>query len=635
MNKRLLLFASLLLVGLTQSLAQQTGSFNTQIQFDTAQRNLAVYVPTNYDPAQSYSLLIGLHGLGDNSNNYRNALINGLSLNTFIPNTIIVCPDGGSDPNRDFYTPLGDEFIIDSAINWAAANYNIDQNQIVLQGFSLGARSALQFGLDYPSRFMGLMLHTPAIQGTKDAVNWYNVWNYANASQIPVTITHGGNDILYTAPIDSAFERLVQNNGKVRYLLFPTMGHTIPAISNVPDYIDWFNDAPPAGRDISVVRLYAPSRNCDPQVPLSVLIQNQAADPVTSVTFEITAGTNTSTYTWTGNLQSWESDTVVLPSVIPIPGGQTVSVTATEVNGIAGDLVTANNQRSFGFEYTDQPVNAPLTQDFESPNYPPPGWHVISSGDTASAYTHDNLVGSQGSSSSIFAFNGIFIFDNWTRREQLISPVVNMQQLVNPALHFDVAFNYLRYTPPYFTDTVDFADTLEVYVSTDCGDTYQLIYKKGGADLATIAQPILNPLSINAGIFLPTANDWRTEVISLTQFMNSPQLQVKFDYISGLGGSFNIDNIIISNNLSVKEQPKPAFNIYPNPASEVVKLEWQNENVSQIEVIDITGRQVMSTSVEPNLRNMHLNVSSLIPGYYLLKIHTKNGLLTEKVLIQR
>ena len=125
MKKHLLILLGLCLAQ-TFATAQQTGSFDDNINFNSQPRALSNFVPTNYDPAQSYRLVIALHGAGDNSNNYRDALVNGLSFEAAFPNTILICPDGGTDPTKDFYTPAGDEGVIQAAIDYATANYNIN-----------------------------------------------------------------------------------------------------------------------------------------------------------------------------------------------------------------------------------------------------------------------------------------------------------------------------------------------------------------------------------------------------------------------------------------------------------------------------------------------------------------------------
>jgi poly(3-hydroxybutyrate) depolymerase len=110
--KQTLLLLALLAIFSTRSQAQKTGSFTDTVLFNGGDRILSCYVPPAYDSTVKYQLMVCLHGMGDNSNNYRNALISSLNWKTVFPFTIFICPSGGSDANGDFSTPPGDEEII-------------------------------------------------------------------------------------------------------------------------------------------------------------------------------------------------------------------------------------------------------------------------------------------------------------------------------------------------------------------------------------------------------------------------------------------------------------------------------------------------------------------------------------------
>jgi len=141
MKKSILLLLAFI-VGFT-GYSQQTGSFSTSIDFNGGTRTISVFVPNDYDENNSYQLMIGLHGMGDGGNNYKSALLNSLDFQDVFPNTILICPNGNLQENGMFYSSNNGEYIIDSALSYAQTHYNIDNNEIILQGFSLGAESAL------------------------------------------------------------------------------------------------------------------------------------------------------------------------------------------------------------------------------------------------------------------------------------------------------------------------------------------------------------------------------------------------------------------------------------------------------------------------------------------------------------
>ena len=84
--------------------------------------------------------------------------------------------------------------------------------------------------------------------------------------------------------------------------------------------------------------------------------------------------------------------------------------------------------------------------------------------------------------------------------------------------------------------------------------------------------------------------------------------------------------------LSTNEQLASKFNLYPNPATNVVNI-TNNENmlVNQITVYDITGKQ-LSTQNFNNEVQIQLNVENLASGTYMLHLQTNEGLAVKKLV---
>lgn len=621
--------------GLSQSAgAQTTGSFDTDITFMAQARKLSVYVPTNYNPANSYRLMICLHGLGDNSINYRNALISSLSWNTYFANTIFVCPDGGSDRNKDFYMPAGDEAIVQESINYAKANYNIDASNVMLQGFSLGGKSAFKYATTHPTAFKGLLLNTPAIQGVKDAVRPVTDGglDYAAAKQIPVYITHGGQDILYGAPIDSFYRNLVLNDYKTRLIRIPSMAHSIPAFANVPDMNTYLDAPTPAGTDAEAVEVVVPSHTCDAQVAAKVLVRNAAATAITSIDLKYTLNGAIATHTWTGNIGAYEHAFITMPNAATTAGDNTYTVEITAVNGSADP--STNNTQAAQFVREQKGLALPVTEGFEGNIFPPAGWVNRAAGDVYSTWTDDDQSKKSGKK-SMNAFNTIMVFDNAGRKEELESPMLDLSSIQNPFISFDVAFNYHKYTKAIWGIDSTFADTLEVLISTDCGSTYTSLYKKGGADLATWPTPITDPTSIQASYTAPKNENWRNEIISLRSYAQNKEAIVMFRYTSAMGGCINIDNISFTDKvMKVDEAKTTKMKLYPNPATNNVNVTAE-ANITDVTVTDISGKKMMTVANDNNGNQVSVNTASLPDGLYLFQIKTAQGIGIEKVMIRR
>ncbi|MFI5201202.1 MAG: T9SS type A sorting domain-containing protein [Candidatus Kapaibacterium sp.] len=633
----LILGSSLLFSSFATQASTRTGSFDTTITFIGKTRLLSCYVPTKYNDTNKYRLMVCLHGLGDNSANYRNALISSLGWATDFPNTIFVCPEAAATTD-DFYQFAGDETIVDTCIKFAMANYHIDSSDVILQGFSLGGRAALRYGLDNYRKFKALLLNTPAIQGVKNALNGQPsyLYTYANASRIPIYITHGVQDVFYEPPIDSAIKQMVLNDGIVRYTDVPNIAHTIPSFSKMSDALQFFNAPAHVGNDVELFELDAPARVFSPSIPSQALIQNVGNDTVALVSFQVAQGTMSSSYLWTGLLLPFQHAMVTLPAPFVESGSleNLLDVRIDSINGSA-DTIASNNEKLDTFQLISQGSALPFSEGFEESEFPPPGWLLQLAGDIQSPWFQDTV--RQSGAFSAGAFNSIFYFDNSGRAEGLLSPVLDLTSTPNPQLSFDIAYNYDRYTPPYTTGgTVDLTDTLEILISTDGGVTYSSLFRKAGAELATFAAPIHNPSSAQAVIITPQDSNWRHYTIDLTPYSSAPEAFLKFNYISGLGGSIYIDNVNVGLPLAVQASAPISYHVFPNPASDRVTIVGDAVSKVQVAMLDVAGREVLSSEgMTDGSGSFVLDTHHLIAGVYLVRVNIGQHSTTMKLVIQR
>ena len=70
-----------------------------------------------------------------------------------------------------------------------------------------------------------------------------------------------------------------------------------------------------------------------------------------------------------------------------------------------------------------------------------------------------------------------------------------------------------------------------------------------------------------------------------------------------------------------------AFKLYPNPVGDVLNIS-NLEDVNRIEILDVSGRLVLSRDVETN--RVSINTSELTNGMYIVSYHTSNGIQTSK-----
>lgn len=84
--------------------------------------------------------------------------------------------------------------------------------------------------------------------------------------------------------------------------------------------------------------------------------------------------------------------------------------------------------------------------------------------------------------------------------------------------------------------------------------------------------------------------------------------------------------------LGIEELFTAEFKMYPNPATDIVRLDLPQEITSgDITVMDYTGKAILTSSIDS--LNKSLDVSSLESGVYLLNFDTQQGRIARKLLI--
>jgi hypothetical protein len=123
-------------------------------------------------------------------------------------------------------------------------------------------------------------------------------------------------------------------------------------------------------------------------------------------------------------------------------------------------------------------------------------------------------------------------------------------------------------------------------------------------------------------------------------------------------GSFSLTPVNSYDNFTAKLQwagstggneiltEKQHFNVYPNPASDILTVSIENESVIRFEIIDKTGRQILKsdylnsdknnkTSIHACQTYFNIDISGLRTGLYILNIYTRsNKLLSKKVVVK-
>lgn len=196
------------------------------------------------------------------------------------------------------------------------------------------------------------------------------------------------------------------------------------------------------------------------------------------------------------------------------------------------------------------------------------------------------------------------------------SPYFNLKTVTSPKLRFDWA-----YSP---TSQNGLTDSVEVYIAEGCTENWMLLKRFYGNDFTSTSAP--------RSLFIPTADEWATTEIDLSNFANNPAARIKFvSYSKGIN-TFYLDNITFAASSANLE-----ITVYPNPTSDVLKIASVFEGKKNIDfalynllgqlIVKMQDQQVYSYTRE-------LDLSSLASGVYVLQISDGSEKRIQKIVKQ-
>ncbi|MBA3664367.1 MAG: T9SS type A sorting domain-containing protein [Bacteroidetes bacterium] len=199
--------------------------------------------------------------------------------------------------------------------------------------------------------------------------------------------------------------------------------------------------------------------------------------------------------------------------------------------------------------------------------------------------------------------------------DDLISPGYNLASANSLTLSF-----MLHFTAKLNSDL----DKMLVYMSTDCGQTWQTIYAKNTSALKTVS-------TLFTGNHYPPVGgtEWRNESIDLTPYLPANDAKFRFTFTSGGGNNIFIDDINLTS-LTVGQSSNDIYTnikVFPNPSSSQITLQYSTAvKESTIDITDVLGKTIYSEVIfntGPGSGAV-INTSGFYNGVYLVKIKQKN-----------
>jgi hypothetical protein len=350
-------------------------------------------------------------------------------------------------------------------------------------------------------------------------------------------------------------------------------------------------------------------------------LRNFGGNTLTAVTinYQIDGGA-LNTHNWTGNLVAGNITSVTLPTITTTEGSHSLTVYTTDPNS-ATDLNGSNDSQTSSFAVSTSGMATPIVQGFEPGSFPPAGW-ILDNPDGGYTWERTTSASSTGSA-SIYINN--YDYEANGEVDELIMPMMDMSNAVGATLEFDIAYALYSQT--------GFSDTLDVWVSTNCGTTWTRVYHKYDNALTTVPGIIEDP-------FFPNQNQWRTETIDLSSYTGGSSVMVKFRHATDYENNLFIDDInITSVNTGIENNNLlSGVTIYPNPSAGNVYVDLQL-NSSQdvtIQATNAVGQVIFEINEKSINRGFYtLDLNKEANGIYFVEVIGNEASKTQKIILNK
>ncbi len=233
-----------------------------------------------------------------------------------------------------------------------------------------------------------------------------------------------------------------------------------------------------------------------------------------------------------------------------------------------------------------------------------------------------------------------YLSGGWERTEQFaLSPRYSMTESLDgdyranerdTMLLFPVtAFNFDRYALEFWhAALIHPSDTGFVDMARNGLDNWETIAAFNSTDYEPWQDGSLNN------------DDWKLERLFLdAQASDTVYLRFRFrsNVIRNAEGWF-VDDLRLAVVSSVRESAAPELALYPNPAHSRLTLRSNDPLLLQranFTIIDVLGRQHQADNISRSEHSLTIEIASLAPGAYLLRIQTESGVQTLPWQIRR
>jgi len=313
------------------------------------------------------------------------------------------------------------------------------------------------------------------------------------------------------------------------------------------------------------------------------------------------------TYTWTGTLTSGQSTVVNLPGFISTVGGHWLTCNCSKPNNVANSTFVAGS--SFAIFFIALGANLPVIEGFEPPTCPSgflpnSNWNSFYSLTSGAKFQITSNAAATGSQSCM-----LDNINNLGGNNSILQTVsyYDMTTLTTPLLTFKAAYQQKATTN---------ADKLQIFTSTDCGNTWVSRKVISSSILATLAG------GTGASAYIPTPAQFTTYTVNINGVASSQDVMFRWEFLAdpnGPGNNLYIDDInIVDAAVGIQNFENTIdLNIFPNPSVNHLTIQSSTE-LDVISIYNSFGEKVKEVRTKTKEARVEIDISNLPAGVYTL-----------------
>lgn len=91
---------------------------------------------------------------------------------------------------------------------------------------------------------------------------------------------------------------------------------------------------------------------------------------------------------------------------------------------------------------------------------------------------------------------------------------------------------------------------------------------------------------------------------------------------------------IIDNAVTIDNSIRESINVYPNPTSGLLNVEFGNTSVQKVTIYDALGKLIFENTISEDVDNLNINLSEYPAGIYLIRINQEEKIVMKKIVKQ-